>query len=465
MNSTAVVIYQLRVALSEVAPPIWRVVEVPADFSLDWLHDVIQWSMGWEHEHDYRFYRGEFAYVERPQVHLQELGKELDATNHSLEKVFGKRGRYLRYVYDLKDTWWHHVWLEDVFAAAPETAYPRLVDGRRSCPPEEFGGVADFQAYLAGRLDPDDERMQMMEGFDVEDFDEGPRPFPNARIYVPAQSPRPPRRRRPFDADAAAMLGDLADDVEAMLAVVDDDEPFCADLRRAIEDVTLADDALPPKTVDTLDEARTRGLGVEEFLMDCVRHYEALVDEYSTAPFHAADILSFWRVDEAVEVFAAVVEKAPEDAEAMLDQIMRALVWSGPKGTQRLLEMLGDLSKSKQRSAVEQMCREGVRDERIFKRLRRAIDEAGPEDTHTALLISEYGGAKAMRLLSTVLDAELDYLLESSSHESDDERGRHADYAVLLAELITGMGQTLRPEQAEELQEVMDYFSTASPAG
>ncbi len=459
MTSTAVLIYQLRIALSEVAPPLWRVIEVPSDFSLDWLHDVIQWSMGWEHEHEYRFFRGEFAYVERPQVHLLELGKELDATQHSLEKVFGKRGRYLRYVYDMVDSWWHHLWLEDVFAAAPETAYPRLVDGARACPPEGSGGVADYRAYLRGELDDENASWEKWRDFDPEDFDAGPRPFPNANIYVPAQEPSPPKRRIPFDADAKAMLRGLAPDVEEMLAAVDDDPEFRADLRRALEDVVLVDDALPPKTADTLAEARSRGLAMVAFLLDCVRRWRELIEEYSTAPFHAADLLGFWRVEEAVEVFAAVIVEAPEDAEGIEERIMRAMSWVGDAGVERLVQMLEVLPRRKRRMAVDRLCREGVRDDRIVKVLRREMEQARPGDTHAALLVSEYGDGEANELLLGALDEELEYLLERSAQVSDEERARHADYALLLSELLVmRAGVQIRGERAKRLEEVRDFY-------
>jgi hypothetical protein len=39
--------YLLRVQLFETEPTIWRLFTVPADITLDRLHDVIQIVMGW----------------------------------------------------------------------------------------------------------------------------------------------------------------------------------------------------------------------------------------------------------------------------------------------------------------------------------------------------------------------------------------------------------------------------------
>ena len=48
-------IYQLKVTLLRTSPPIWRRLLVPADFTLEQLHDVLQAAMGWKdcHMHDF----------------------------------------------------------------------------------------------------------------------------------------------------------------------------------------------------------------------------------------------------------------------------------------------------------------------------------------------------------------------------------------------------------------------------
>lgn len=49
-------IYQIKVTLLGTSPPIWRRLLVPADLTLEQLHDVLQLAMGWEdcHLHDFR---------------------------------------------------------------------------------------------------------------------------------------------------------------------------------------------------------------------------------------------------------------------------------------------------------------------------------------------------------------------------------------------------------------------------
>src|SRR5262245_60305503 len=48
-------IFQLKVQLRNVRPPIWRRLLVPSDMTLADLHDVIQTAMGWTNTHLHEF--------------------------------------------------------------------------------------------------------------------------------------------------------------------------------------------------------------------------------------------------------------------------------------------------------------------------------------------------------------------------------------------------------------------------
>src|SRR5438046_9065904 len=52
-------IYQIKITLLGTSPPIWRRLQVPANLTLEQLHDVLQLAMGWEdcHMHDFRIGR------------------------------------------------------------------------------------------------------------------------------------------------------------------------------------------------------------------------------------------------------------------------------------------------------------------------------------------------------------------------------------------------------------------------
>jgi pRiA4b ORF-3-like protein len=48
-------IYQLKITLIGVAPPIWRRIEVPSSIKLCCLHSALQVVMGWTDSHLHQF--------------------------------------------------------------------------------------------------------------------------------------------------------------------------------------------------------------------------------------------------------------------------------------------------------------------------------------------------------------------------------------------------------------------------
>ena len=64
--------FDLRLELSHVTPPVWRVLRVPADLRLDDLHHAIQAVMGWEDFHPHLFEVGEHEYAPRPEVDVND---------------------------------------------------------------------------------------------------------------------------------------------------------------------------------------------------------------------------------------------------------------------------------------------------------------------------------------------------------------------------------------------------------
>jgi hypothetical protein len=62
-ESKDVPIYQLKVTLDGIKPPIWRRIQVRGDISLFKLHNIIQAVMGWEDYHLHRFMVGADHYT------------------------------------------------------------------------------------------------------------------------------------------------------------------------------------------------------------------------------------------------------------------------------------------------------------------------------------------------------------------------------------------------------------------
>lgn len=165
-------IYQLRIALYEVSPPVWRRVALPGGYTLDRLHRVIQYAMGWQDLHLHSFDVYGVQYGPPDPVGELPVRDELDAR---LDAVVGK-GDSFRYTYDFGDWWEHEVAVEDLFGAEPDESYPACVDGARACPPEDVGGPTGYRELLAALADPEHPRHRAVgtwlgRPFDPEAFD------------------------------------------------------------------------------------------------------------------------------------------------------------------------------------------------------------------------------------------------------------------------------------------------------
>jgi Plasmid pRiA4b ORF-3-like protein len=165
-------IYQVKVTLADVRPPVWRRLLVPGGYTLDRLHRALQYAMGWQDCHLHSFDIDGVQYGEPDPDGELALRDELE---YRLDAVASKGSRFL-YTYDFGDWWEHDIVVEDVFTAEPDVRYPCCVDGARCCPPEDVGGAfgyAEFLAALADRTHAEHERMREWLGreFDPEEFD------------------------------------------------------------------------------------------------------------------------------------------------------------------------------------------------------------------------------------------------------------------------------------------------------
>jgi len=166
-------IYQFKVTLIGIAPPIWRCIQVPGGFSLAQLHRALQVAMGWENYHLYMFQLGSKKYGPPDVDEDDDLGL-INAKRVRVRAVLPGVGLKFTYVYDYGDNWQHELLLEAVVMPDPATEYPRCVAGERRCPPEDVGGIGGYARYLDAMFDPnhaEHEEMMMWRGpFDAEEF-------------------------------------------------------------------------------------------------------------------------------------------------------------------------------------------------------------------------------------------------------------------------------------------------------
>lgn len=149
-------IYELRIELEYLEPPIWREVEVPADIKLDKLHEVIQLAMGWTNSHLHHFEKNNIYYMD------PELDDEGDSENEktvNLSDLLIKSNDVLNYEYDFGDSWQHKITLTKI--RQNENAKKAIcLDGKRACPPEDVGGIGGYEIFLESIIDPDHEEHE-----------------------------------------------------------------------------------------------------------------------------------------------------------------------------------------------------------------------------------------------------------------------------------------------------------------
>jgi len=146
--------FQVRVDVNRMSPPIWRRLVLASDMRLDDVHSVLQIAFGWTDSHLHSFTAGGGAYDPHAQRFLTpsdiaegELGvAEADVR---LDQVLGDVGDRLTYTYDFGDDWEHVVKLEAVSPLTDDGTRATCTGGRRAGPPEDVGGVWGYMELLA----------------------------------------------------------------------------------------------------------------------------------------------------------------------------------------------------------------------------------------------------------------------------------------------------------------------------
>ena len=160
-------IYQLRVNLKGIKPPIWRRFQFRGSDSFLDLHMAIQAFMGWEDAHLYQFNVGSIELTDAETA--AEFGAR-DAENTTLQSLVKKPGAKFHYLYDFGDSWEHNLLVEQLLPPESGSVYPRCLDGQRACPPEDCGGVWSY-SYLLEDLAAGSLEYDWAKGFDPEAFD------------------------------------------------------------------------------------------------------------------------------------------------------------------------------------------------------------------------------------------------------------------------------------------------------
>jgi Plasmid pRiA4b ORF-3-like protein len=154
-------IYQIKVTLLGTDPPIWRRLLVPADLTLEQLHNVLQIAMGWEDCHMHEFRIGQQRYG-TPDPMERAFGGSRTASERTarLFDVLDRAGTKAVSTYGFGDSWEHRIAVEKRLAVEPGRAYPACLAGERHGPPEDCGGIPGFYNLLETIGDPEHEEHE-----------------------------------------------------------------------------------------------------------------------------------------------------------------------------------------------------------------------------------------------------------------------------------------------------------------
>ena len=164
--SAAPEIVRLNIKLDSVKPTVMRRIDVPIDISLDLLHEIIQAVMPWGNYHGYGFHVRDTHWGIPPPPDW-DLGFPVrDATQTTLADALAEPNfKALRYTYDFGDDWCHTIKVERRFSAELWQEFPRLIDAKGRCPPEDVGGPWGYAEYLAAMSDPGHARHAQLMGW------------------------------------------------------------------------------------------------------------------------------------------------------------------------------------------------------------------------------------------------------------------------------------------------------------
>ncbi|MEL7159258.1 MAG: plasmid pRiA4b ORF-3 family protein [Bacteroidota bacterium] len=167
-------IYQLKVSLEGISPPIWRRLLIPASTELAEVHEILQTAFDWLGYHLHQFIVGRDYFA--PPSPYEDFAQDYRGLTLA-DCLFAPKDKIV-YEYDFGDSWRHRIVLEKVLEREYGQSYPYCLKGKRHRPPEDVGGPWGYEHFLQVIRDPKHEEYEdMVEWsggyFDPEAFDLG----------------------------------------------------------------------------------------------------------------------------------------------------------------------------------------------------------------------------------------------------------------------------------------------------
>jgi hypothetical protein len=175
-------VFRFKVSLMHVTPTIWRRLEVPATYTFFEFAVAILNAMGWAGSHLHGFHiaqKGTARTINIQIPHPENFGPfpedDRDELRECIADYFGSQIKQCVFCYDFGDSWDHTVLFESELPKEKGIVYPRCIDGKNACPPDDCGGIGgyeDLQRILKNPRNPEHKNMLEWLCIDrAEDFD------------------------------------------------------------------------------------------------------------------------------------------------------------------------------------------------------------------------------------------------------------------------------------------------------
>lgn len=159
--------YRLKITLELFEQKVYRIIEIPSDYTFAMLHDVLQLVFGWDNEHLHEFYtkntpkgRWTSEIISRNADAMDE-SRTYYEDNTQLKDIL-PGAKYCVYWYDFGDDWKHDIKLQKVFVN--DCRHPKLIKSVGETPPEDVGGPYGYERFLAAiENENDEDHEEMME--------------------------------------------------------------------------------------------------------------------------------------------------------------------------------------------------------------------------------------------------------------------------------------------------------------
>ena len=153
-SDPAETILRIHIVLDGSRPQVNRTILVDRSLSHTQLHHIIQAAMGWRGTEDFQFF---------PSME-QDLPSSGDVCAGDL---FAKVDGHCGYEFD---GWYHDLQLLARERPEGKRSYPVCISGERACPPEDIGGVAQYNEMIEVLNNPEHPDYREMAGWLTQDF-------------------------------------------------------------------------------------------------------------------------------------------------------------------------------------------------------------------------------------------------------------------------------------------------------